>query len=77
MTVHLNVGSPLSDRQPLCYGRTAPEISEEEGSYASRFFHWFLESLRVRFNWNSCTVASLKVPAMIVYNKTTKVLGKK
>ena len=22
----------------------APEVSEEEGSYASRFYHWFLES---------------------------------
>ena len=36
----------------------------------------FWKVLRVRFNWNSCTVDSLKVPAMIVYNKTTKVLGK-
>ena len=46
MTVRLNVGSPLSDRQPLCCGRTAPEISEEEDSYASRFYHWFLESFK-------------------------------
>ena len=23
---------------------TAPEVSEEEGSYASRFYRWFLES---------------------------------
>ena len=23
---------------------TAPEISEGEGSYASRFYHWFSES---------------------------------
>ena len=43
MTVHLNACSPLSDRPPLCCGRTAPKISEEEGSYASRFYHWFLE----------------------------------
>ena len=23
---------------------TAPEVSQEEGSYASRFYHWFSES---------------------------------
>ena len=46
MTVRLNVGSPLSDCPLLCCGRTALEISEEEGSYASRFYHWFLESFK-------------------------------
>ena len=25
---------------------TAPEVSEEEGSYASRFYCWFLESFK-------------------------------
>ena len=44
MTVRLYVGSPLSDCPPLCCGRTAPEVSEEEGSYDSRFYRWFLES---------------------------------
>ena len=24
----------------------APEVSEEEGSYASWFYHWFLESFK-------------------------------
>ena len=25
---------------------TAPEVSEEEGSYASRFYRWFLERFK-------------------------------
>ena len=25
---------------------TAPEVSEEEGSYALRFYHWFSESFK-------------------------------
>ena len=25
---------------------TAPEVSEEEGSFASRFYRWFLESFK-------------------------------
>ena len=51
---------------------TAPKVSEEEGSYASRFYRWFLES------YNSCLLLqgpSLMVPAMIVYDVATKVLG--
>ena len=43
MTVPLYVASPLSDCPPLCFGRTAPEVSEEEGSYTLRFYRWFLE----------------------------------
>ena len=43
MTVRLYVGSPLSDCPPLCCGRTAPDASEEECSYASRFYRWSLE----------------------------------
>ena len=40
----------------------APEVSEEEGSYASHFYCWFLESLKelsftsgslAQFNWHS------------------------
>ena len=55
---------------PLCCGRTVPEISEEKGSYALRFYRWFLESFKsclynsrgsARLNWHSCTVAGLKV----------------
>ena len=41
MTVRPYVGSPLSDCPPFGCGRTAPEFSEEEGSYASRFYRWF------------------------------------
>ena len=44
MTVQLYVGSPFSDCPPFDCGRTAAEVSEEEGSYASRFHRWFLES---------------------------------
>ena len=44
MTVRLYVGSPLSDCPPLCCGKAASEVSEEEGSSASRFYRWFLES---------------------------------
>ena len=25
---------------------TAPDVSEEEGSYASRFYHWFPQSFK-------------------------------
>ena len=46
MTFRLYVDSPLSDCQSLCWGRTAPEVTEEEGSYALRFYHWFLESFK-------------------------------
>ena len=57
----------------------APEVSEEEGSYASHFYCWFSENSIIfcgstQFNWHSCTVASLKVPAMIIYDVATKVL---
>ena len=65
---------------------TAPEVSKEEGSYDSRFYRWFWESFKsclfisrgfARLNWHSCTVASLKVPAMIVYDVAMKVLDTK
>ena len=67
VTVRLYVGSLLSDCLSLCCGRTAPEVSEEEDSYASRFYG------SARFNW-PCTVASLKPPAMIACDVATKVL---
>ena len=46
MTVRLYVDSPFSDCPPFGCSRTAPEVSEEEGSYASRFYRWFLESFK-------------------------------
>ena len=37
----------------------APEVSEEEGSYASRFYRWFLESFK------SCLLLLVALPALI------------
>ena len=59
MTVRLYVGSPLSDCPPLRCGRTAPVVSEEEGSYASRFYRWFLESSK------SCLLLLVALPGLI------------
>ena len=59
MSGHLYVGSPLSDCPPLCCGRTAPEVSEEEGSHASRFYRWFLESSK------SCLLLLVALPGLI------------
>ena len=44
VSIEWDVGSLHSDCPPLCCGRAAPEVNEEEGSYASRFYRWFLES---------------------------------
>ena len=44
MTACQYVGSPFSDCPPFGRSRTAAEVSEEEGRYASRFYRWFLES---------------------------------
>ena len=44
MTDRLYVGRPLSDCPPLYCDRRTPEVSEEEGSYDSRVYCWFLES---------------------------------
>ena len=38
---------------------TAPEVSEEEGSYASRFYRWFLESSK------SCLLLLVAPPGLI------------
>ena len=59
MTVHLYVGSPLSDCPPFGCGRTAPEVSEEEGSYASCFYRWFSESSK------SCLLFLVAPPGLI------------
>ena len=85
MTVDLNGGSPFSDCPLFGCGRTAPEVSEEEGSCASRFYRWFLESskgcllLLVALSdlIDTLAVASFKVPAMIVYDVAMKVLDTK
>ena len=62
---------------------TAPEVSEEEGSYASRFYRWFSESFKscllflVALTGLIDTLAqllSLKVPAMVVYEMAMNVL---
>ena len=58
----------------------APEVSEEEGSHASRFYRWLLESskscllLLVALPGLIDTLAQLKIPAMIIYDAATKVL---
>ena len=59
MTVRLYAGSPLSDCPPFGCGRTAPEVSEEERSYASRFYRWFLESFK------SCPLLLVAPPHLI------------
>ena len=59
MSGHLYVGSPLSDCPPLCCGRTAPEVSDEEVSYASPFYRWFLESIK------SCLLLLVALPGLI------------
>ena len=43
----------------LCCNRTAPEVSEEEGGNASRFYRWFLESLK------SCLLLLVALPGLI------------
>ena len=40
-------------------GRTAPEVSEEEGSYASRLYRWYLESFK------SCLLLLVALPDLI------------
>ena len=59
MTVCLYVGSPLSDCPLLCCGRTATEVSEEEGSYSSCFYRWCLESSK------SCFLLLVALPSLI------------
>ena len=58
MTVRLYFGSPLSDFPPFGYGRTASEVSEEEGSYALRFNRWFVESIK------SCFLLLVALPGL-------------
>ena len=68
----------------LCCSWTAPEVSEQKFSYASRFYCWFwkiykscvllLVALPDLIDTLAQLPASLKVPAMIVYDVATKVL---
>ena len=44
---------------PLCCDRTSPEVSEEEGSYTSLFYRWFLESFK------NCLLLLLALPVLI------------
>ena len=59
MTFRLYLGSPLSDCPHLYCCRMAPQFSEEEGSYASRFYRWFLESSK------SCLLLLVAPPGLI------------
>ena len=43
----------------LWWGWTAPEVSEEEGSYAPRFYRWFLE------NFKSCLLLLVAFTGLI------------
>ena len=61
----------------------APEVSEEEGSYALHFYRWLEKVIKSCLLLlvvlpslidTLCRAASLKVPAIIVYDVTTKVL---
>ena len=83
MTVCLHVGSPFSDCPPFVCSRTSLEISEEEGSYVLRFYHWFLKSpksfllllaaLPCLIDTLAQLLAQLKVPAIMVYDVAIKV----
>ena len=43
---------------PLGWVRIATKVSEEEGSYASRYYHWFLKHLK-ELSLTSCTFNGL------------------
>ena len=57
--MRLYVGSPFSVCPPFGCGRMAAKFSEEEGSYASRFRRWFLESSK------SCLLLLVAPPSLI------------
>ena len=54
VTVSLYVDCPF-----LCCGRMTPKVSEEEGSYASHFYRWLLESFK------SCLLLPMALPGLI------------
>ena len=49
----------LVTARPLAAAWTAPEVSEEEGSYAWRFYRWFSESFK------SCLLFLVAPPGLI------------
>ena len=63
-------------------GRTATKVSEEECSYAPRFYRWFLEKSKscllllvtLPHLIDTLAVGRFKVPAMTVYDVATKAL---
>ena len=58
--VRLYVGSLLLVTVRLCAAAWPTlEVSEEEGSYASRFYCWFLESFK------SCLLLLVALPGLI------------
>ena len=59
VTVRLYVGSLLSDCPTFGCGRTAPEVSDEEGSYNSHFYRWFVESIK------NCLLLLVAPPGLI------------
>ena len=59
MTVRLYVGSPFSDCPPFGCDLDGSRKEEEEGSYASRFYHWFSESFKI------CLLFLLAQPGLI------------
>ena len=83
MSVCLRVGSPLSHSPPFVCRRTSLEVSEDEGSYVLRFYHWFLESpksfllllaaLPHLIDTLAQLLAQLKVPAIMDFDVAMKV----
>ena len=61
MTVRLHL--------PLCCGRTSTKDNEEKGSYALRFYRWFLECFR------SCLLLLVALPGLI--DTLTQLLARK
>ena len=59
VTVRLYVGSLLSDCPTFGCGRTAPEVSDVEGSYTSHFYRWFVESIK------NCLLLLVAPPGLI------------
>ena len=60
----------------------APKVSEEGGSYAPRFYRWFLEKSKscllllviLPHLIDTLAVGCFKVPAMTIYKVATKAL---
>ena len=57
--VHYMLAVHLVTVRLLAAAWMAPEVSEEEGSYASRFYHWFSESFK------SCLLLLVALPSLI------------